>query len=61
MVLNALRLKQDEDIDEFQIDFINESHLDDIINIYHIKQDNFYLIKGMIDSKNIFLCKITLK
>lgn len=61
MVLNALKLKQEEVIDEFQIDFINESHLDDVINIYHIKQDNFYLIKGMIDSKNIFLCKITLK
>lgn len=61
MILNALNLSKSEEIVEFQIDFINESHLGDNINIYFIKHDNVYLIKGMIKEKNIFISKITIK
>lgn len=61
MILNALKLKQDEYIDEFQIDFINESFLNDLINIHYIKQDNYYLVKGLKDNTTIFLSKVTIK
>jgi acyl-ACP thioesterase len=61
MVLNALNLNKDEVIEEFQIDFINESHFGDIIDVYHIKNDDTYLIKGINNNKVIFLCKIKIK
>lgn len=61
MILNALNLSKDEQINEFQIDFVNESFLNDIINIYYTKIDNYYLVKGICNNKVIFLSKIIIK
>ena len=61
LMLNALRLKENEIIDEFQIDFIHESYLDDVINVYFIKVDNYYLAKGISNNNTIFISKIILK
>ena len=61
MLLNALRLKEDEVIDEFQIDFIHESHLDDIITIYFYKENNCYYAKAVANDNCIFLSKILIK
>ena len=58
MLLNALKLNANEVIDEFQIDFIHESHLGDLIKIYFIKEDNYYLAKGMCNDTTIFASKI---
>lgn len=61
MILNALRLKEDEVIDEFQIDFVHESHLDDIITIYYYKEDNCYYAKAVSNNSTIFISKILIK
>ena len=59
MVLNVLCLKQDEVIKEFEINFVNESHLGDEIDLYYIKEYNTYLVKGVSKGKTIFLSKLT--
>lgn len=61
MLLNALRLKEDEVIDEFQIDFVHESHLDDLIKIYTYKEENCYYAKAVCNDFVIFMSKINLK
>lgn len=59
MVLNVLCLKQDEVIKEFEINFVNESHLGDEIDLYYMKENNTYLVKGISKGKTIFLSKLT--
>lgn len=61
MVLNVLCLKQDEVIKEFEINFVNESHLGDEIDLYYMKENNTYLVKGVSKGKTIFLSKLTFK
>ena len=61
MLLNALNLKENEVIDEFQIDFIHETMLHDNITIYYHKEDNFYYAKALCNGNIVFLSKIKLK
>lgn len=58
MVLNALRLKQENDIKEFEINFVNESKLDDVIDLYYKKIDNYYIVKAISNEKVIFMSKV---
>lgn len=61
MILNAIRLKENELIDTFQIDFINETHENDEINIYYFKENNEYNVKAICNNKTVFISKILLK
>lgn len=60
-ILNALKLKQDEIIEQFQIDFVHETYLDDKLTLYYYKEDNLYHIKALKDNDLVFIAKITLK
>ena len=61
MALNTLCLSKDEVIKEFEINFINESYLNDEIDLYNIKEDKTYFVKGVSKDKTVFLCKIVLE
>lgn len=61
MALNTLCLSKDEVIKEFEINFINESYLNDEIYLYNIKEDKTYFVKGVSKDKTVFLCKIVLE
>lgn len=61
MINNAIKPKSDELIDFFQIDFVNESHDGDILDLYYFKEDNSYNIKAISDNKVIFIAKVSLK
>lgn len=61
MALNTLCLSKDEVIKEFEINFINESYLKDEIDLYYIKEDKTYIVKGVSKNKTIFLCKLTIE
>lgn len=61
MVLNALCLKEDEKIDTFEINYVNESYFKDVLNIYHYKENKEYFVKATCNDKTIFLCKIGIK
>lgn len=61
MVLNAIKMKANEEIDEFEINFINEVRGEKVISLYYNKENNHYLIKAICEDKVIFTCKIKLK
>lgn len=61
MILNAIRLNQDEYIDTFQIDFVNETHENDEITLYYNKIENVYNIKALCNNKTVFISKIIIK
>ena len=61
MALNTLCLSKDEVIKEFEINFINESYLNNEIDLYNIKEDKTYFVKGVSKDKTVFLCKIVLE
>ncbi len=60
-ILNAIKLKEDEIIDKFQIEFVHECYLDDVLNLYYYKEDNIYHIKALKNTDTVFICKIELK
>ena len=61
ILLNGIRLKENEKIDVFQIDFVNESYLDTNIILYYQKIANSYIAKAVANEKIIFMAKIDLK
>ncbi len=63
ILLNALRLKEDEVIDTFQIDYVHESRLDDTLMVYYYKENKTYFAKAICQETKatIFLAKIDLK
>ena len=61
MALNAICLSKEEVIKEFEINFVNESYLKDEIDLYYIKEENCYFVKGVSKEKTIFLSKLTLE
>lgn len=60
MALNSINLKKQEEIIEFEINFVNEVKEDSIINIYHYKENNTYFIKGVCNDKTSFICKVVI-
>ncbi len=61
ILLNALRLSEEEVIDTFQIDYVHETHLDDVISVYYYKENKTYFAKATCMDNTIFLAKIDLK
>ena len=61
MIINTLRLNESEQIDEFQLDFVNETRLDDVVDVYVKKEENTYYAKAICNEKVVFLSKINLK
>ena len=53
MALNTLCLSKDEVIKEFEINFINESYLTEEIDLYNIKEDKTYFVKGVSKDKTV--------
>ena len=60
MLANAIKLKENELIKSFSINYVHESHLDDIINIYYLKDNKLYLVKGICDNQIIFIAELEL-
>ena len=59
MILNAIRLKKENDIKEFEINFVNETVLDDVIDLYYKKIDNYYIVKAISNNKIVFTSKVS--
>ena len=59
MILNALRLKKENDIKEFEINFVNETILDDVIDLHYKKIDNYYIVKAISNNKIVFTSKVS--
>lgn len=61
VISNVLRLNKNEKIKGMQIDFIKESMLDEILNIYLEKEEKKYFITGTDDKNKVhFLAEVTL-
>ena len=60
ILMNAIKPTKDEIIRKFDINFVHEIFLDDIISIYYVKQDKTYKIKGITNNQTTFLCEIEL-
>lgn len=61
-VLDACNLKNDELIDEFQIDFKHEMHAGAELKVHSKREDGFIFAKGVNETgETMFSCKITLK
>lgn len=58
MALNAIRLNSNQIIKDFEINFVNETILDDVIDIYYKEENNTFYIKGISNDKVVFLTKI---
>lgn len=61
MVLNALKLKQDELIKEFQIDFIHEVRGYKKIFLYYYFENKTYYVKALCEDYIVFICKIEIQ
>lgn len=61
MINNAIKPKEDEFIDTFQIDFVNESHANDVLTLYYFKEEKTYNVKAICNDKTIFIAKVTMK
>ena len=61
MISNALRLKENELIDSFQIDFLNETHDNDVLDIYYKKNSNYYDVKALNKDNLVFIAKVELQ
>lgn len=55
LVLNVI---ENKNINHFQINFINECKLDDVISIYYLKQDGVQLVSGYVDGKVVFTAEV---
>lgn len=58
MILNAINLNKNQEIDEFEINYISEVKENSIVNIYYYYQDNNYYVKGVCLDSTCFLASL---
>ena len=61
MMMNALRLDENEYFDNIQVDYLNQGYLDHNIDVYKKKVDNVYYLLGKDEEKIIFVIKANIK
>lgn len=59
-IWNALKLKKEDKIKEFEINFVKEVLLGDKVSVYYTKEDDIYLVEGYSNSHLSFKAKVTL-
>lgn len=59
MISNALN--NNDDIIDYQIDYLHEIHKDEKVDIYYKKIDNIYYVKGIVNNTISFIANIITK
>lgn len=60
-VMNIIKLEKNQNIKNFEINYIKEVRCGEYIKNYHKKEGNTYFIKGISNNEICFLCKVSIQ
>lgn len=61
IMMDALNLKENENIEDLQVDYINQGYLGRVLDIYKKKENDYYYLIGKDEEKIIFAIKTKIR